>query len=92
MPLKHVNGKNKGEIVLYALSTCGWCKKTRMLLEDLDVEYRYIYVDLLEGEERKQIIEQVKQWNSQLSFPTLVINQEIVIIGFKDDSIKEALR
>jgi glutaredoxin-like protein NrdH len=91
MPMQIVNGENKGKLVLYALSTCGWCKKTRMLLEDLGVEYNYIYVDLLEGEERKEIIEQVKKWNPQLSFPTLVVNDEKCIVGFNEDEVKETL-
>jgi glutaredoxin len=55
------------------------------------VEFSYIYVDLLEGEERSEIIEQVKKWNSQLSFPTLVINNEKTIVGFNEQGIKEAL-
>jgi glutaredoxin-like protein NrdH len=91
MPMEHVDGENKGEVVLYALSTCQWCKKTRLLLQDLEVEFSYIYVDLLEGKERSEIIEQVKKWNSQLSFPTLVINNEKTIIGYNEQGIKEAL-
>lgn len=91
MPMQHVEGENKGEVVLYALSTCGWCRKTRLLLEDLQVEFNYIYVDLLEGEERSDIIEQVKKWNPQLSFPTLVINKEKTIVGFNEEGIREAL-
>lgn len=27
MKLEHVDGENKGNIILFALSTCGWCKK-----------------------------------------------------------------
>jgi len=92
MPMQRVEGENKGKAVLYALSTCGWCKKTRMLPEDLNVEYSYIYVDLLEGEEREEIIEQMKEWNSQLSFPTLVINDEETIIGFDEEGIREAFQ
>jgi glutaredoxin len=91
MPMQHVDGKNAGKIVLYALSTCGWCRKTRMLLEDLNVEYDYIYVDLLEGDERNEIIEQVKKWNSQLSFPTIVINDEKTIVGFDEEGVKGAV-
>ena len=91
MPMEHVDGDNKGELVLYALSTCGWCKKTRLLLEDLKVEFKYIYVDLLEGEERNEIIEQVKRYNSQLSFPTLVIDNDKTIVGFNEEEIREAL-
>lgn len=91
MAMEHVEGKNKGNVVLYALSTCGWCKKTRMLLEDLGVEFNYVYVDLTEGEERSKVIEDVQKWNPQLSFPTVVINNKDVIVGFKEDQIKEKL-
>ena len=42
---EHVKGVNKGDIKLYALSTCGWCGKTKELLNDLGVEFNYIYVD-----------------------------------------------
>ncbi len=91
MPMQHVDGKNKGKVVLYALSTCGWCKKTRMLMEDLGVEYDYIYVDLLEGEERQEIIAQIKKWNPQLSFPTIVLNDEESILGFNEDKVRENL-
>jgi glutaredoxin-like protein NrdH len=90
MPMQHVDGENKGKIVLYALSTCGWCRRTRNLLEDLGLGYNYIYVDLLEGEERTQTIEDVKKWNSQVSFPTLVINDERCIVGFDEEGIREA--
>lgn len=91
MPMEHVNGENKGKVVLFALSTCGWCRRTRALLEELKVEYSYIYVDLLEGQERGEIIEQVKKFNSQLSFPTLVINDDKTIVGFNEEEIKELL-
>ena len=91
MAMEHVEGKNKGNVVLYALSTCGWCKKTRMLLEELGVEYNYVYVDLTEGEERSKVIEDVQKWNPQVSFPTVVINNKDVIVGFKEDEIKEKL-
>ena len=47
MSWNHVEGENKGKVVLYALSTCEWCKKTRLLLEDLKVDFSYIYVDLI---------------------------------------------
>lgn len=91
MPMEHVDGENKGKVVLFALSTCGWCRRTRALLEELKVEYSYIYVDLLEGQERGEIVEQVKRFNSQLSFPTLVIDDEKTIVGFNEEEIKELL-
>ena len=91
MIMQHVEGQDKGKLVLFALSTCGWCKKTRELIEDLDADYDYVYVDLLQGKEREEVVEMVKKWNPQVSFPTLVINDEKCIIGFKEEEIKEAI-
>lgn len=91
MPMEHVDGEDKGKIVLFALSTCQWCRKTRLLLEELEVDFSYIYVDLLEGEERSEIIEEVKKYNPQLSFPTLVLDDGDVIVGFNEEGIREAL-
>lgn len=91
MLMQHVDGENKGKIVLFALSTCGWCKKTRMLLEDVGAEYDYIYVDLLQGDERQEVVKQVEKWNPQLSFPTMVINDDETIVGFNEDRVREIL-
>ena len=91
MKKDHVNGENKGKIMLYDLSTCGWCKKTKKLLDDLGVEYYYIYVDYLEGNEKEKTREEIMKWNPRCSFPTVVINDKDCIVGFKEEKIKEAL-
>ena len=90
MKIEHVKGENKGKIMLYAISTCAWCKKTKQLLNDLDVEYSYIFVDLLEGRDKDKTMKEVEKWNPRCSFPTLVINNKC-IIGFKEEQIREAL-
>jgi glutaredoxin len=90
MAIEHVPGKDAGHIMLYALSTCGWCKRTRELLEELDVAYDYEYVDLLQGNERVYALDAVKKWNPSCSFPTLVINDRC-IVGLQEDEIREAL-
>lgn len=91
MAVEHVTGKNLGTIMLYALSTCGWCRKTRDLLESLGVEYDYVYVDLLSGEDRERTIKTMEDWNPDRSFPTMVLNNNKCIVGFKEDAIREEL-
>ncbi len=91
MGIEHIEGENRGKITLYALSTCVWCKKTKKLLADLGVEYSYIYVDLLKGDERKITLAEVKRHNPVTSFPTTVINDDRCIVGYKEKGIKEAL-
>ncbi len=75
---------------LYALSTCSHCKSTKKLLSECDVEYDYVEVDDLEGDERKAILADIKELNPRCSFPTIKIN-ETVIVGYKEKEIKEAL-
>jgi len=92
MEIKHIAGKNKGKIMLYALSTCIWCRKTKNLLNQLGVEYSYIDVDLLDTDEKEKIKKEIQKWNPAISFPTIVINDEKCIIGFKENEIKELLK
>ena len=80
------------KVKVYALSTCGWCKKTVGWLEDNNVAFEKVYVDLTEGDEREQLVAEVKQYNPRASFPTVVIDDgAIVIIGFKPDDLGKEL-
>jgi glutaredoxin len=90
--MSRVKGKNKAHrIMLYALSTCVWCRKTKKLLDQLDVEYDFIFVDLLEGSDEDQVMEAVKRYNPGQTFPTMVIDGERVIVGFREVEIRKAL-
>jgi len=82
---------NEWPVKFYGLSTCVWCKRTRQLLEENDVAFDFFYVDLLKGKERDEIIDQVREWNRATSFPTVVVNEQECIVGYKPDEIKEAL-
>ena len=87
----HVEGEKKGDIFLYAISTCVWCRRVKRLLENFGVDYSYIDVDMVIGEEKESVKDDLKEWNPRSSFPTLVINNEHCIVGFKEQEIKEAL-
>ena len=80
----------ENNVKIYSLSTCSHCKSTKRLLSECTIEYDFVDVDLLEGEERKAILEDVRNFNPKCSFPTIVIGGK-VIVGYKEDDIKEAL-
>jgi glutaredoxin-like protein NrdH len=92
MKIEHVEGKNAGKVMIYALSTCPWCRKAKQLLSEMGVAYDYIDVDHLEGQEREEILDVVRKWNSASSFPTIVINDTKCIVGFAENDIKQALK
>jgi len=77
-------------IKLYALSTCSHCRNCKEFLAKCGCTYNCIDVDTLEPTERKAVLEEVKDLNPQISFPTLVIGDK-VIVGFKKEEIEELL-
>ncbi len=78
-------------IKVYALSTCPWCKKVKKLLDDHNVEYDAIDVDLVQGEDQAQALEEMEKLTGKRSFPVTVIDGQ-VISGFKQEEIEGALK
>ncbi len=78
-------------VKVYALSTCPWCKKVKKYLDDKNIQYDVIDVDLAQGEEQQKALEEVEKLTGKRSFPVTVINDQ-VIHGFKEDEFEEALK
>ncbi|MFA5104958.1 MAG: glutaredoxin family protein [Candidatus Margulisiibacteriota bacterium] len=88
---KHVDGKDKAKIMLYALSTCVWCKKTKNLLNDLGLAYDFEDVDLLDEKDQGRAVKEIEKWNSSGGFPLIVVNNERCIKGFNEEEIRKTL-
>lgn len=86
-----VEGKGGKDILLYTLSTCVWCKKTKKWLGKKRLAYRFVDVDLEEPEDKEALLEEMRRFNPKSSFPTLVIDGGETIVGFKPDKFKELL-
>lgn len=78
------------KIKLYAVSTCGHCKTLKKMLESGAFNFDSVDVDLLEGKQRRDMLDEVRQFNKRCSFPTLVVGEK-VIVGYRENEIKEAL-
>ena len=85
-----IDGEPKGDVKLFALSTCVWCRRTKRLLDSLGIGYRYIFMDLLDRETRDEVEREVRRYNPRCSFPTLVIDDKRTIVGFQEEEIREA--
>ncbi|MUM78391.1 glutaredoxin family protein [Pseudodesulfovibrio sp. F-1] len=79
------------DVKVYALSTCIHCRNAKKYLDECGIKYKCVHVDELTGDERKEIIKEVKGHNPAVSFPTIVIKDK-VIVGFHKDQIDEALK
>mgnify|MGYP001033120402 CR=1 FL=1 len=92
MNVQKVTGRNKAHrVLLYALSTCAWCKRTKKFLTDNDIEYEYIDVDLCDESDRSKIRSDIMGRGGKPVYPTMIIDDNILITGFLENQIKEAL-
>ncbi len=78
------------KVKMYTLSTCGYCKATKKFLDSLNVKYDFTDVDLLEGEERANVMDEVRKVNPRCSFPTILIEDKVVV-GFREEELRDAL-
>jgi glutaredoxin-like protein NrdH len=83
--------KNQHKVVLYALSTCVWCKMTKQFLKDNKVEFEFVDVDLMEEDDKEKIRAHIQSKGGSLSYPTTIVDDKIVVTGFRKDLLKEAL-
>ncbi len=77
-------------VKMFTLSTCVHCKATKRFLDSCAVKYEFTDVDLVPAEERKAVLDEVRQLNPECSFPTIIIG-DTVIVGFQEARIKEVL-
>ncbi len=78
------------KIKIYTLSTCIHCKKAKAYLQDCQVPFEFVDVDLLSGTEKKSVLDEVKQVNPGLTFPTILVGEDI-IVGFNEEKLKKAM-
>lgn len=78
------------KVTLYALSTCPVCKKTAKLMEEIGVEFDKIEVDLLDSGEQWLATKEVKIYNPENTYPTIVISE--VIVGYDEQRIRQVLQ
>ena len=87
-----VEGKNrKHKVILYAISTCGWCKRAKQTLKDLDVEYEYVDIDLCSIEDKEKIRKEILSRGGRLAYPTIIIDNKILLTGPSKEELREVL-
>ena len=87
--MTHVKGKDMGKVMLYTLSTCIWCKKTKKLLNELGCEYSYEDVDLLEDDDEEKATKEMDKHSTNPSYPLIIIDGKLFHMGFDEDKIRK---
>ena len=83
-------GKKHPKIKLYTLSTCSHCLRTKKFFKDNGIEAEITDVDMLTGDEREKIMNEIRKLNPDCTFPTICIDDD-VLVGFNEERILKAL-
>lgn len=82
---------NKHKVLLYAISTCGWCKRAKKFLNDNNVGYEFVDIDLSSGEDKQEVRRDIQSRGGRLAYPTLIIDDKILLTGASPDKLREVL-
>jgi glutaredoxin len=79
------------EVMVYALSTCPWCRKTKQWFDDSKIPYECVDVDKLPDDEQDTVADKAFELSGGRRYPVVVINGEVVV-GFSPDKFLEHLK
>jgi len=71
------------EVTIYALSTCGFCKRALAYLNAKGLAYRYVYMDQVPIETKNETKKTLKErFKADVAFPFAVIDGDKHLVGF----------
>ena len=76
--------------MVYGLSTCPWCRKTKQYFTDKQIEFQYVNYDLANEEEQSKIMQDMKKLGGGNAFPFVRIGKEVVI-GYNPEKFSTLL-
>ena len=84
--------KTTPAITVYALSTCGFCKRAMKFLEANGFAYRYIHVDLIPVDTKNEAKRELKEkYHTDIAFPFVTVGNEEHLVGFIEADWKRTL-
>lgn len=70
-------------ITVYALSTCGFCKRAFGFLDSKGIAYKYIYLDQIPVDRKNEVKAELKaKFNESVAFPFTVFHGDTHLVGF----------
>jgi glutaredoxin-like protein NrdH len=64
--------------------------RTKRFFKEIGIDPETVDVDLLTGQERQRIMNEVRKLNPDCTFPTICIDDD-VIVGFNEEKLRKAL-
>jgi glutaredoxin len=90
----HEDGQKKDhKVVVYALSTCGFCRRGLAFLRDNSIEFDYIYMDKISYETKSELKDALSEkYKERVAFPFIVIDDAECLVGFNEEKWKDKFK
>lgn len=85
-----INPGSDGTSVMYTLRTCRHCVHLKNFLDKQGIACHLVYVDEFNGTARTEMMGKVRFHNPRGSFPTLVLPDGKVVVGFREHEVRAA--
>lgn len=80
------------DVEVYALSTCGFCKRALSFLKEKGIAYRYVHVDQVPVETKNRAKQELAdKFKEHISFPFAVIDGTSTLVGFIEPDWRKTL-
>jgi glutaredoxin-like protein NrdH len=84
---------SRHDLTVYALSTCGYCKRALAYLQEKSLAFRYVYIDLLPPDVKTELKDELKEkFQRTLLFPFLVVDGKEATAGFDQEKWNDLLK
>ena len=72
-----------GNVTIYALSTCGFCRMAMDFLKANSIKFRYVYMDELDYNVRVSIKSELERtYKKSIAYPFMVLENDECTVGF----------
>lgn len=78
-------------VMAYTLSTCPFCHEVKRFFYKNKIDYDFVDVDLLEGDERERIVAEAQGFCPGCGYPITVVDGKKVVRGWDPVGLKRAL-
>ena len=90
----HEEGQKRDrKIIVYALSTCGFCRRGLAFLRENSFQFDFVYMDQISFELKGTIKDALaEKFKERVAFPFVVIDDSDFIVGFNEEKWKEKFK
>ena len=79
------------KVIMYTLSTCPWCRKTKRFFQERKIPFEYVDYDLAGEAEQEKIAREMMKYTGHIAFPFVRIGDDVVI-GYNPEKFEEVIK